>query len=82
MKYWCSQWPAWALSPFESMFQAMIARREAPPERREPWRKYFEQFVFQDGPAPPHISGPSSAESRVRKIRSSSCSSDRSCSAA
>jgi hypothetical protein len=48
LNYWWSQAPAWALSPFEAMIHSMIALREAPPERRELWRKYFEHFVFQE----------------------------------
>jgi hypothetical protein len=48
VNYWWADTPRWMGSPFEALIHAMLSVRSLPPERREVWRAWFENYVFQD----------------------------------
>ena len=51
VNYWWRETPRFLGQPQEALNHAILAIRDLPPEDREIWRKLFDHYVFDNGPA-------------------------------
>lgn len=51
VNYWWRETPRWLGQPQDALNHAILAIRDLPMEEKEVWRKLFDHYIFDNGPA-------------------------------